>query len=63
MYDRSAPGRVPTEFRYWDRVQGRGVELVRRAWKLVWGFDSQPPEALETGGRDAEFQAPEHLTR
>ncbi len=40
------PGRVPTEFRYWDRVQDRGVQRVRRAWKLVWGFDPQPPEAL-----------------
>jgi hypothetical protein len=38
------PGRVPTEFRYWDRVQDRGVQRARRAWKLVWGFDPQPPD-------------------
>ncbi len=36
--------RVPTEFRYWDRVEDRSVQLARRAWKLVWGFDPQPSD-------------------
>ncbi len=34
--------RIPTEFRYWERVGDRRVQLVRQAWKTVWGFDPQP---------------------
>ena len=37
---------VPTEFRYWDRVGDRRVQLARRAWQAVWRFDPQPPERL-----------------
>ncbi len=36
--------RIPTEFRYWDHVDDRRVQLARRAWKTVWRFDPQPDE-------------------
>jgi hypothetical protein len=35
---------IPTEFRYWDRVDDRGVQLARRAWRALWRFDPQPPD-------------------
>jgi hypothetical protein len=34
----------PTEFRYWDRVEGRRVQLARKAWKAAWRFDPQPSD-------------------
>jgi hypothetical protein len=37
---------VPTEFRYWDNVGDRRVQLARRAWQAVWRFDPQPSERL-----------------
>jgi hypothetical protein len=37
-------GRIPTEFCYWERVNDRRVQLVRRAWEAVWRFDPQPSE-------------------
>ncbi len=40
------PDRVPTEFCYWERVEHRNVQLARRAWKLIWGFDPRPPDEL-----------------
>ncbi len=33
---------IPAEFRYWDHVGDRRVQLARRAWKAVWRFDPQP---------------------
>lgn len=38
--------RIPTDFRYWERVDDRRVQLARRAWKLLWRFDPQPSEEL-----------------
>ena len=37
---------IPTEFRYWDRVADRRVQLARNAWKTVWRFDPQPDDEL-----------------
>ena len=34
----------PTEFRYWDHVDDRRVQLARRAWKALWRFDPQPAD-------------------
>jgi hypothetical protein len=42
----SANPRIPTEFRYWRRVDDRRVQLARKLWKTVWRFDPQPPEEL-----------------
>src|SRR5947209_6888694 len=36
--------RIPTEFRYWERVNDRRVQLARRAWQAAWRFDPQPPD-------------------
>jgi hypothetical protein len=41
---RSEP--IPTEFRYWDRVGDRRVQLARRAWRTFCRFDPQPPDAV-----------------
>jgi hypothetical protein len=38
--------RIPTEFLYWDRVDDRRVQLARKAWKAVWGFDPQPADEI-----------------
>jgi hypothetical protein len=38
------PNPSPTEFRYWDHVNDRRVQLARRAWKAVWRFDPQPED-------------------
>jgi hypothetical protein len=35
---------IPTEFRYWERVGDRRIQLARRAWKALWRFDPQPPD-------------------
>ncbi len=35
---------MPTEFRYWDRVEDRRIQLARMAWKTLWRFDPQPPD-------------------
>jgi hypothetical protein len=44
--DIAATRRIPTEFRYWDKVNDRRVQLARKAWKAVWRFDPQPPDEL-----------------
>jgi hypothetical protein len=33
---------IPTEFRYWERVDDAAIQRARRAWRAVWGFDPQP---------------------
>jgi hypothetical protein len=38
--------RIPSEFRYWQRVNDRRVQLARKAWAAVWRFDPQPDETL-----------------
>ncbi len=38
--------RIPSEFRYWQRVNDRRVQLARKAWAAVWRFDPQPDESL-----------------
>jgi hypothetical protein len=38
--------RVPSEFRYWDRVNHPRVQLARRAWRAAWRFDPQPGDEL-----------------
>jgi len=55
--------RVPTEFRYWDKVGDRRVQVARRAWKAVWRFDPQPPETLVNAFAEAEFQPVEEFRR
>ncbi|HTX45596.1 MAG TPA: oxygenase MpaB family protein [Solirubrobacteraceae bacterium] len=35
---------IPTEFRYWDHVGDRPVQLARKVWRAVWRFDPQPPD-------------------
>lgn len=44
--DPAVAPRIPTEFRYWDRVADRRVQLARKAWKAVWRFDPQPSDEL-----------------
>lgn len=49
--------RIPTEFRYWDRVDDRRVQLARKAWKTLWRFDPQPSDALVTAFANAYYDA------
>ncbi len=37
---------IPAEFLYWEHVNSRRVQLVRHAWRTLWGFDPQPGDAL-----------------
>lgn len=41
----AAAGRIPAEFRYWERVNDPAVERVRNAWRTLWRFDPQPSDA------------------
>jgi ER-bound oxygenase mpaB/B'/Rubber oxygenase, catalytic domain len=52
---RQAP--IPTEFRYWDRVDDRRVQLARRAWKALWRFDPQPPDEYVTRFANAYYDS------
>jgi hypothetical protein len=36
--------RVPTEFRYWDRIDDPAVQRARRLWRAVSRFDPQPTD-------------------
>ncbi len=49
---------APSEFRYWEHVGDRRVQLARKAWKLLWRFDPQPPaelvERFATGYYDSD---------
>jgi hypothetical protein len=38
------PAGIPSEFRYWQQVNRRGVQRARKAWRTVWRFDPQPSE-------------------
>lgn len=38
------PARMPTEFRYWQRVEQPAVQRARAAWRAVCRFDPQPPD-------------------
>src|SRR5690349_19422905 len=54
---REATTRIPTEFRYWERVGDRRVQLARRAWQLMWRFDPQPPDELVEQFARAYYEA------
>lgn len=41
-----AHARAPGEFRYFDRLQRRGVERVRRTSRALFGFDPAPPDEV-----------------
>jgi hypothetical protein len=36
--------RIPSEFRYWDRVDDAAVQRARRVWRACWRFDPQPSD-------------------
>ncbi|MBL1078648.1 DUF2236 domain-containing protein [Nocardia sp. 2] len=53
----AAAGKIPTEFRYWDRIRNPGVQRARRAARLVFGFDPQPAPELVESFAAAYYQA------
>ncbi|MVU76071.1 DUF2236 domain-containing protein [Nocardia sp. ET3-3] len=53
----AAAGKVPSEFRYWERVGDPGVQRVRRLWRGLFRFDPQPDEELVRAFAGAYYQA------
>jgi hypothetical protein len=35
---------IPTEFRYWDRIEDPQIQRARKAWQTVFRFDPQPSD-------------------
>lgn len=50
-------GRVPAEFRYWDRIDDPWVQRARKAWRTVFRFDPQPPDELVHAFGEAYYAA------
>ena len=46
---------IPTEFRYWDVVDRRAVQRLRRLWRTVLRFDVQPDDAYVRRFAEAYF--------
>ncbi len=48
--DRYSPGvsepRVPSEFRYWERVERPWAQALRRGCRALFGFDPAPPDEV-----------------
>lgn len=42
--DAATPGRIPTEFLYWRRIDDPVVQRARTAWQKAWRFDPQPSD-------------------
>src|SRR5438067_1595045 len=53
----AAAGKVPTEFRYWDRLDDPRVQWARRVWRGVFRFDPQPGDELVREFASAYYQA------
>ncbi|AYF77422.1 DUF2236 domain-containing protein [Nocardia yunnanensis] len=53
----AAAGKVPSEFRYWERVGDPGVQRARRVWRTLFRFDPQPSEELVRAFAGAYYQA------
>lgn len=51
------PGKIPTEFRYWEKVNDPAVQRVRALWKRFLRFDPQPSEELVHAFGEAYYQA------
>lgn len=50
-------GRVPGEFRYWDRIDETGVQRARKAWRALFRFDPQPSEEYVLAFGNAYYDA------
>ncbi|MGW0250698.1 oxygenase MpaB family protein [Nocardia goodfellowii] len=48
--------RIPTEFRYWDRLDDPKVQRARRLWQRLFGFDPQPSDDLVRAFGQAYYQ-------
>ncbi|WP_282776267.1 MULTISPECIES: oxygenase MpaB family protein [unclassified Nocardia] len=55
--DTAAAGKIPTEFRYWDRLADPRVQQARRMFRTVFRFDPQPAEDLVRAFGEAYYQA------
>lgn len=53
----ASAGKVPTEFLYWQRVDGPNVQRARRLWQWVFRFDPQPPASLVSAFAEAYYHA------
>ncbi|WP_306361382.1 oxygenase MpaB family protein [Nocardia sp. CC227C] len=55
--DTAAAGKIPTEFRYRDRLADPRVQQARRMFRTVFRFDPQPSEELVRAFGEAYYQA------
>lgn len=55
--DVAAAGKVPTEFRYAERLEDPRVQQARRMFRTVFRFDPQPSEELVRAFGTAYYQA------
>lgn len=46
VYERNVVTRIPTEFRYWDHLERPQVKRLRRAVRVLLGFDPAPPDEI-----------------
>lgn len=53
----AAAGKVPTEFRYWERLDDPRVQQARKMFRTVFRFDPQPSEDLVRTFAAAYYQA------
>ncbi|MCE5289774.1 MAG: oxygenase MpaB family protein [Nocardiaceae bacterium] len=51
------PGKIPTELRYWEKVNEPAVQRVRQAWKALFRFDPQPSDEMVRSFAEAYYQA------
>lgn len=47
--------RIPSEFRYWERVDDAAVQRARKVWRAVWRFDPQPSDDYVRRFADAYY--------
>ncbi|MBJ8345006.1 oxygenase MpaB family protein [Antrihabitans sp. YC2-6] len=50
-------GKVPTEFRYWDRVDHPQIQRARKLWQRAFRFDPQPSEEMVRAFSEAYYSA------
>jgi hypothetical protein len=55
--DVGQPGRAPSEFLYWQRVEDPVVQRARKIWHRLFGFDPQPSEDLVRSFAEAYYHA------
>lgn len=53
----AAAGKIPSEFRYWERLADPRVRWARRVWRGMFRFDPQPDEELVRAFATAYYQA------